>query len=235
MIAAPAMRHAKGFINSQNIFLQMPFSFSPSSLSLLKDCPRCFWLKFNEKIKRPEGIFPSLPSGMDLVLKKHFDSFMERQKLPPELAELEGHAALFDDFVLLEKWRDFRKGLRWKDEEGNVLRGAIDNILSFGEKLAVLDYKTRGFPLEEDSQEYYLDQLCFYNFLLQKNGFKTEDFSFLLFYYPDKVRENGDIVFHSKLVKVKTDAGNAEKIFKKALETVNARIPAEKCDWCRNI
>ncbi len=228
------MRHAKGLIQPKYICV-MPFSFSPSSLSLLADCPRCFWLKFNEKINRPEGIFPSLPSGMDLVLKKHFDSFLEKKALPPELAELNGKAELFADTVLLEKWRDYRKGLRWKDDQGNTLRGAIDNILRLGEKLVVLDYKTRGFPLEENSHEYYLDQLCFYNFLLQKNGFQTEDFAFLLFYYPDTVRENGDVVFHSRLVKVKTDALHAEKIFKKALDTLDAPIPVEKCDWCKNI
>ena len=56
----------------------MTYKFSPSSLSLLKDCPRCFWLKFNKDIKRPDSIFPSLPSGMDKILKVHFDHFMKK-------------------------------------------------------------------------------------------------------------------------------------------------------------
>ena len=48
----------------------MTYKFSPSSLSLLKDCPRCFWLNFNKEIKRPGSIFSSLPSGMDKTLKE---------------------------------------------------------------------------------------------------------------------------------------------------------------------
>ena len=67
----------------------MPYKFSPSSLALLKDCPRCFWLHFNKNIRRPAGIFPSLPSGMDKILKIHFDNFRDKGKLPPEfVAEL---------------------------------------------------------------------------------------------------------------------------------------------------
>ena len=66
----------------------MTYKFSPSSLSLLKDCPRCFWLRFNKKINRPDSIFPSLPSGMDKILKEHFDKFMKKGELPPELSEL---------------------------------------------------------------------------------------------------------------------------------------------------
>ena len=215
----------------------MPYSFSPSSLSLLKDCERCFWLKFNEKIKRPVGIFPSLPSGMDRILKEHFDSFRDRGLLPPELKELDvgGKAKLFDDAALLERWRDFRKGLRWKSEEGDLLRGAIDNLLLVDGKLVVLDYKTRGFPLNDESTDYYRDQLDFYSFLLQKNGFETGDFSFLLFYYPNRVRENGDVVFHSKLVKVKADVGNAEKILKKALGVLGEPCPKRPCDWCKHV
>ena len=74
----------------------MTYKFSPSSLSLLKECPRCFWLAFNKNIKRPNGIFPSLPSGMDRILKIHFDNFMKKGKLPPELKDLDGYS-LFDN------------------------------------------------------------------------------------------------------------------------------------------
>ena len=42
---------------------------SPSALNVFNDCPRCFWLDKNKRMKQPRGIFPSLPSGMDKVLK----------------------------------------------------------------------------------------------------------------------------------------------------------------------
>jgi hypothetical protein len=211
----------------------MAIILSPSSLNLLKDCPRCFWIQFRKGIKRPNGVFPSLPSGMDRVLKKHFDSFRDREMLPPELRKLEG-VKLFDNVELLEVWRDNRKGIQWVDEEGNVLRGAVDNILQKGEKLIVLDFKTRGFPLHDDTAEHYQDQLDIYNFLLRKNGWKTEDYAYLLFYHPKEVEEDGDVAFRSDLVKVEISVENAKKIFMEAIEILKGEMPEyrEDCEFC---
>jgi hypothetical protein len=88
----------------------MTVSLSPSSLKLFKECPRCFWIQFNKGIKRPNGAFPTLPSGMDRILKNHFDSFRDKGLLPPELQKLEG-VKLFDDVKLLEVWRNNLKGI----------------------------------------------------------------------------------------------------------------------------
>ncbi|MBI5002130.1 hypothetical protein HZC31_01985 [Candidatus Woesearchaeota archaeon] len=111
------------------------YKFSPTSLSLLKECPKCFWLAFNKGIKRPSTIFPSLPSGMDGILKKHFDFFMEKGQLPPELQQLNGDVTLFNDAELLKVWRSNFKGIQWTDKKGNLFRGAIDNLLQKGKKL----------------------------------------------------------------------------------------------------
>lgn len=213
----------------------MSYKFSPSSLSLLKECPRCFWLQFNKDIKRPAGIFPSLPSGMDKILKTHFDSFMEKGELPPELKDIGGNIKLFDDVELLKVWRSNFKGIPWKDKDDNLFRGAIDNILVKGKKLIVLDYKTRGFPLKADTADHYQNQLDIYNFLLRKNGYETEDYAYLLFYHPDKVNEKGDVLFNTDLVKMKISVKNAEDIFKKALEVLKGSIPepAEECQYCK--
>ncbi len=212
----------------------MSVSLSPSSLSLLKECPRCFWIHFNKGIKRPNGIFPSLPSGMDKILKAHFDSFRDKGLLPPELKKLKD-VKLFDNTELLKVWRNNLKGIQWADEEGNVLRGAVDNILQKGKKLIVLDFKTRGFPLQEDTHEHYQDQMDIYNFLLRKNGFDTEDYAYLLFYHPKEVEEDGDVAFNTDLVKVDISIENAEKIFMDAIEILKGEIPdcGEECEFCR--
>ncbi len=213
----------------------MAYKFSPSSLSLLKECPRCFWLAFNKGVKRPAGIFPSLPSGMDKILKVHFDKFMEKGELPPELAELNGDIKLFDDADLLKIWRSNFKGIPWTDKEGNLFRGAVDNILKKGKKLIVLDYKTRGYPLKEDTAAHYQNQMDIYNFLLRKNDYETEDYAYLIFYHPDKVNEDGSVVFNTDIVKMKTDVKNAQKIFEKALDTLKGDMPeaGEECDYCK--
>ncbi|MGC9310211.1 MAG: PD-(D/E)XK nuclease family protein [Candidatus Aenigmatarchaeota archaeon] len=209
--------------------------FSPSSLSLLKECPRCFWLHFNRGIKRPSGIFPSLPSGMDRILKAHFDSFMERGILPPELESLNGKVKLFDNPKLLSLWRNNFRGISWEDEEGNIFRGAVDNILQKGEKLIVLDYKTRGFPLKDDTAGHYQDQLDIYNFLLRKEGWKTEDYAYLLFYHPYSVTEKGEVLFHTDLVKMEVSVKNAGAIFRRAVSVLTGDMPkpAEGCPYCR--
>ncbi|MBU0460216.1 MAG: PD-(D/E)XK nuclease family protein [Nanoarchaeota archaeon] len=212
----------------------MTYKFSPSSLSLLKDCPRCFWLKFNKNIKRPDTIFPSLPSGMDKILKVHFDGFMKKEELPPELSELKGYK-LFDDEELLKVWRSNFKGIQWTDKKGNLFRGAVDNILVKGKKLVVLDYKTRGYPLKEDTHTHYLDQMDIYNFLLRKNGYETEEYTYLIFYHPHKVEENGHVCFNTDIIKIKVNIKNAENIFKKALKVLEGDLPeaSEGCGFCK--
>jgi len=109
----------------------MTYKISPSSMNLVEECPRCFWLQLVKREKRPETPFPSLPSGMDKMLKEHFDRFMEKNALPPELIYHGKHDyQLFDDKELLKKWRNNLKGIEYYDENADILlHGAIDNIL----------------------------------------------------------------------------------------------------------
>ena len=220
----------------------MPYKLSPSSLSLMKECSRCFWLHHNKSKRRPSGIFPSLPSGMDGILKTHFDKFRDNKKLPPELKENKEckGCKLFEDKELLSIWRNNFKGISLKDKAGNVLHGAVDNLLVKGKKIIVLDYKTRGFALKEDTHEHYQNQLDIYNYLLRKNGYETENYSFLLFYVPKEVTETGEVIFDTTLKKMNIDINNAEKIWKKALKLLNGACPKdsekeEECLWCRII
>ena len=210
------------------------FGLSPSGLNLMKECPRCFWLEKHNVWTRPNGIFPSLPNGMDRVLKIHFDKFMERGEMPPELCN-NSHCEnlkLFSDKELLNIWRNNKKGIEFSDEAGNILKGAVDNLLTHGKKLIVLDFKTRGFPLKENTHERYEDQINIYNFLLRKNGFETEDYGFLLFYFPDKVLETGEVVFETELKKMKVDIESAEVLWKRALRVLNSECPNAGCAWC---
>jgi len=210
------------------------FKLSPTSLSLMKDCPRCFWLEKHKVWKRPVGIFPSLPSGMDRILKIHFNKFRDKGELPPELCK-EDHCndmKLFDDKELLKTWQDYKKGISWKDKNGNELHGAVDNLLIKGNKLIVLDYKTRGYALKENTHEYSQDQLDIYNFLLRKNGYETEDYAFLLFYVPSEVTETGEVIFDTTLKKMKIDVKNAEQICEKAIKLLNSECPQKGCEWC---
>ena len=213
------------------------YKLSPSSLNLYQECKRCFWLDKNKVWKRPSGIFPSLPSGMDRILKTHFDKFMKKGILPPEICEnkLCIDCKLFDNEKLLRKWRSNLNGISWKDKMGNELHGAVDNILVRGKKLIVLDYKTRGYPPKQDTAGHYQLQLDCYNFLLRKNGFPTEDYGLLLFYVPKEVLPTGEVLFDTTLVKMKVDIKNAEKVWKDALKLLNGDCPNKTCEWCEKV
>ena len=217
----------------------MPYKFSPSSLSLLKDCPRCFWLHFRKGVRRPSGIFPSLPSGMDRVLKVYYEKFIVRGGLPPELTEsglVPDSLKMFDDIKKLKVWQNNFRGIQWTDREGNLFRGAVDSMLidSRTGKLVVLDFKTRGYPLKEDTAEHYRNQLDIYNHLLRKNGYKTEDYALLAFYHPTSVEENGKVNFRADIVKMKVDVVNAENIFSEAVRVLKGDMPgpSEECGFC---
>ena len=212
----------------------MTFKLSPSSLGLMNECPRCFWLAQHKVWSRPSSPFPQLPNGMDRVLKQHFDKFMKKGLLPPELCN-HNHCEnmkLFDNEKLLIEWRNARKGLWFEDKEGNVLHGGIDNILTKGKKLIVLDYKTKGSPAKEDAHKVNQHQLDIYNFLLRKMGYETEDYSFLLFYSPSEVLETGEVVFHTELRKVKTSVKEGEDLFNNGIKLLNEDCPKKSCDWC---
>ncbi len=206
---------------------------SPSALKLFRECPRCFWLDHNKKLKRPAGIFPSLPSGMDKILKAHFDAFRDKGALPPELREVTG-ITLFNDVETLKVWTNNFKGISWTDPQGHVLKGAMDYVLKKGNKLIVLDFKTRGYPLKEDTAEFYQDQLDVYNFLLRKNGHATEDYAYLLFYHPEEVDATGHVRFHAELVKMNISIKNAEALFRSALAVLHDKMPkpADDCAFC---
>src|SRR3989344_6997509 len=152
---------------------------SPSTISLFMECPRCFWLQFNKNIHRPRGIFPSLPGGMDGVIKKYYDSYRRQGRLPPEVnGKLTGK--LLDDEKLLKSWQSNWEGIKYFDKDLNALmKGVLDDCLVDGDIYIPLDYKTRGYDLKEDSTSYYQHQLDIYCYLLDKNGYKTANYAYL--------------------------------------------------------
>jgi len=207
---------------------------SPTTgLNLFKECPCCFWLHFNKNVHRPRGIFPSLPGGMDLVIKKYFDQY--RGKLPPEIdGKVVGQ--LITDVNLMDKWRNWQTGLEYHNKERDaVLFGALDDCLVDGDYYVPLDYKTRGFPPNDgDPEKYYQTQLDTYSLLLNANGYKTRDFAYLVYYYPEEVKENGIVKFNIKTAKVGTNLERAKKTFCDAVDLLKGPIPKRHsdCDYC---
>ena len=80
---------------------------------------------------------------------------------------------------LLKVWRSNFKGIRWTDSKGNVLLGAVDEILEKDGKLIVMDFKTRGFALKDDRHTRYQDQLHTCNSSVIATGDESEACSYL--------------------------------------------------------
>ncbi len=208
---------------------------SPSALNLFLDCPRCFWLEKNKNIKRPRGIFPSLPGGMDLAIKAYFDKHRQSNDLPPEVSgKLPGN--LLADMNLLTKWRNWRAtDLRYEDKSLNaVLSGALDDCLIDAGFYIPLDYKTRGFELKDDPRKYYQTQLDCYCLILESKGYKTKGLAYLIYYWPLDVREDGIVKFHVEPIRIETNIESAKRIFNDAVVLLTREMPESKpeCEYC---
>lgn len=209
-----------------------PRKLSPSALNLFVDCPRCFWEHQNEKVRRPSGPMSSLPMGMDKHLKNYFDSFRPN-KVPPEIKETK--AKLFSDMNLLNTWRNNFRGLQWTEpKSGIILMGAVDDMLEKDGKLIVLDFKTRGYALKQDTHLSYQKQIDIYTFLLQRNGHKTEKYGYLLFYHPDKIEDNGSVDFNVDLIKMEAKPSRGKKVFMDAVKCLSGEKPKSHsdCKFC---
>ncbi len=226
---------------------------SPSTLNMFLECPKCFWLEQVKGIHRPRGIFPSLPGGMDLLIKKYFDKYRALGKLPPEL-EGKMDVELFSDNELLNKWRNWRSALAYEDPEtGAILSGMLDDLGlkrsegSFARSASKeadlgaqkieyvpLDYKTRGFDVKEGGEAFYQNQLNCYGLLLRENHMKPAGHAFLIYYIPKDVAEKGMVRFDIVPKRVEIDPDEALATFKKAQELINGPMPEAhtECEYC---
>jgi hypothetical protein len=206
---------------------------SPSTLNLFAECSRCFWLRINKKVHRPSGPFPSLPGGMDSVLKTYYDKYRLVGKLPPEIdGKVEGK--LYPDLAKMNKWRNWRTGLTYIDKKHSAkLIGALDELLVVGGKYSPLDYKTRGSAINENSHTYYQLQLDLYALLLKENSLAPASFGYLVFYSPEKVAHGAITRFKAEPVKVATNPESGRTVFEKAVELLKKGVPPHhsNCDY----
>lgn len=219
------------------IHLSQMIKVSPSGISYLLECPRCLWLHVNEDLKRPRGIYPSLPDGMDNVFKKYFDEYRARGEMPPEIEGMvEGK--LFDDKKKLNTWREFnfgRGGLRAEIPEYNmVVAGAIDDLLiSPDGKVILFDFKTRGYPTKEDTHEHYRHQLDLYALLFERNGVELAGCGYLLFFSPESY-SLGSAAFRTELVRMDVSPSRGLSVLEKVHKIVTGPIPPahQMCEYC---
>ena len=147
------------------------FSLSASKLGVFKSCPRCFWLHMTKKIERPRGIFPSLPSGLDRIIKTCMDQC--RGMMPdPLIGKVPG--VLWGSVEEINKLRQWQSGMKpvIQTPHGSVsLIGAIDDLAIEGGMYSPVDAKTKGSAVKDgDTERYYGHQADVYALLLRDTG-----------------------------------------------------------------
>lgn len=213
------------------------YSLSPSKLGILRDCPLCFWLHCKKKLERPRGVFPSLPGGVDRVMKSYCDQF--RGSLPPELVgQVPGK--LWGTVSQMNKLRNWRSGL--KAEVRTVfgtasLIGALDDLLVTEDGgFAPLDGKTKGDVPKDNGAQYYQAQLDCYALMLQENGMPPTGSGYLWYFWPVSI-EGGvhGMRFDSTIYELRASAQDARDLIEKAMGVLTGEAPqsAPGCEHCK--
>ncbi|MEK7541732.1 MAG: PD-(D/E)XK nuclease family protein, partial [Patescibacteria group bacterium] len=190
-----------------------------------------------ENKKRPRGIYPSLPDGMDSVFKNYFDEYRMRGEMPPEIdGKVTGR--LFDNARQLKAWRDFnfgRGGITAQIPEYEMtLSGAIDDLVVAPDgRYAPFDFKTRGYPVKEDTHEHYRTQLDLYALLFQRNGVEPAEQGYLLFFWPASYGM-GAAHFKTHLITMDVSPSRGMSVLKKAHGIITGPRPEAHslCEYC---
>lgn len=217
-------------------------SLSSSKLNDFVRCQRCFHDQYVSKVIKPRGIFPTLPGGMDLILKNYVDNF--RGGLPHGLAgELPG--VLLRDMVQMKKWRHWKTGPTYFDKENNIeLIGALDDCLDDRFVHIPLDWKSKGSEPDNDGSQYYQLQMDCYNLMLDAQGLQTRDEAYLCYFWPKEGRSNStngrvttniiEVLFGLKVYKLKCSKDNARQMMIRAADCLRGKRPEANpdCESC---
>ena len=207
--------------------LSMP-QLSASTLKIFKECPRCFWLHINKKIERPRGPFPSLPSGIDRVLKGYFDTYRKQGTLPPLIrGKVDGALATTE---LTLGFNDAQAKSR--------LWGKLDDcLIGADQRLAPLDHKTRASAPDTIAytQTYYQFQMDVYTLLLERNGHPTTRVAYVIYYFPIEGSLHDGFPFGVAVHRIKTDPDAAYRVFVDGARCLAGSMPESgpACEFCR--
>ena len=198
---------------------------SPSSLNIMEDCERCFWLQIKKGLRRPQIPVAGIVIKMDLIIKDYFQGYRESGNLPE----------LIKDKIKAKLAKGMPRKLTYADSETQlIIRGIPDEYLELKDKSIIpLDHKTKSKKPEEIHKAHQL-QLDVYSYLLKKNNYKTKEKGYLAYYYPEKCQLHKGLDIKVALIPVKTSITRAEHLIKKASEILKGELPKKNknCQFC---
>ena len=206
---------------------------SHSALEELHRCPRCFWLSYKEGIRQPEGIQSRLANRFDIILKKYFDSYRAKGKLPP----------LVDGKIKGRLQNPFRERYYFRFDDDYGFYGKLDECLIDDEGNHIpVDFKTASSdPREKETLSAYQNQIDEYLFLMEENGKKVANFGYLIYFFPEMSIEltNGfPMVIH--IVKIERKVKDIKKRIEAAIKILQGPIPQSSpecvfCNWFERV
>jgi len=211
---------------------------SPHTLNVFRECPRCFYQEVKWKVKRPRGPFPSLPNGIDAVLKTYFNIYRQSGELPPFLrSEINGHLM-----------KDLKETYWHQMDATTVLFGKLDDCIVLPDgRHAPFDHKTKATP-PDDIHPAYVFQMATYRFLLEGNRYPVADHAYLVYYCPvshrdDTVTDIKDVIrFQYKILRAEhLDGEQVRQVVHDAVSCLKeddlpaSGVSCEYCAWMKTI
>ena len=216
---------------------------SRSKIDLFLECPRCFYLDIQKKIKRPPGFPFNLNNAVDSLLKKEFDRHREAGTKHPIQIEFDVDA-IPANHPMIDKWRQsMQHGVIFKDIERDLhIYGGIDDLwINSDGEYHIVDYKAtaKETPVTELAEwtAGYKRQMEVYQWLLRKNGLKVSNTAYFVYCTGDNTAENfnNKIEFHSHIIPYEGNDSWIDQTINELHSCLsNPRIPNKNdtCQYC---
>lgn len=207
-------------------------AISPTTLYILLECPKCFWLKTKLGIYRPEKPVASITNGLDRVFKKYFDIYRGQNSLPPVLnGQISGR--LID---VLPKAYYYNH-----EDSGLLFWGKLDEVIDFDNGFfAAFDHKTRGSkaPAVHPAHQLQMDS---YTLLLEENARPTKAKAYLAYWIPKEGKLHSGIPFNVEVKEITTNPDRVRDLLLKAALILQKSDPPQAasdcifCQWAKNL
>jgi hypothetical protein len=216
---------------------------SRSKIDLFLECPRCFYLDIQKKIKRPPGFPFNLNNAVDMLLKKEFDRHRVAGTKHPLQIEF-NIDAVPANHPMLDKWRQsMQHGVIYQDIERDLhIYGGIDDLWINSEgEYHVVDYKAtaKDLPVTELAEwtAGYKRQMEVYQWLLRKNGLKVSNTAYFVYCTGNNSADsfNNKIEFHSHIIPYEGNDSWIDQTISDLHNCLsNSKTPSksESCQYC---
>jgi CRISPR/Cas system-associated exonuclease Cas4 (RecB family) len=226
-----------------------PFTVSRSRIQGFLDCPRCFYLQNRLGIKALKSLPFRLNSATDTLLKKTFDTAREKQVPHRYFKEKKIDLVPFQH-EKIDEWRENFQGVKYHYKKANlIVQGAVDDILINlkTKELSPIEFKSTQTKdgesvkyLGKPHHKFWKNQLEVYGYLLEKNGFKISENSYIVFCNAEIHHEewNEKLNFDVQVIDYKIDYTWVESTLDKIKDLlIQDTMPdfsdPDHCDICR--